>query len=279
MRRLLFIMIIVFLGVFCRKREADSDRMTVVTSIFPVFDMVRQVTPEGTDVQVVVPVGADPHAYEMLPAQIQAISRADVFIGIQPEFDGWIGRFLPPGAAVFYLNSQPEGDPHIWMSVRQAKKMVDRIAVSLSSVEPGDSAACHSRALSYQERLDSLDTAIARRFATVRQRSFIQWHPAWDRFAADYHLTVFGTVEQGHGDEISMRAFSRLIADARRQQIRAVIAGARDQNNAIPAFVNEIGGVCLYLDILGDPADPDRNSYIRYMAMNAQQLADFLEAL
>ena len=291
MKKRLCFLIILALCAGCRKAERGSGSLTVVTSIFPVYDMIRQVAAESIDLYCLVPTGANPHQYEMAPSQAAIVSRARCFIGVHPEFDGWMERFLPDNTKIYYLvdaagssvnakgDQAGHEDPHIWLSVRKAKDLTRILEGALSDIRPDQHIAYKARADQFIQRLDSLDAEIHRRFEPLKHRSLIQWHPAWNRFADDYHLAIAGTVERGHGYESSVKHFQQLIRNAREKNVRIVVAGLYQENRAVETLIREIDGRLVRLDTLGDPEDPMRRNYIAMMDWNAKKLAEALESL
>ena len=125
---------------------------------------------------------------------------------------------------------------------------------------------------SFQNTLDSLHQEIIDLFCNISNRRFIQWHPAWDYFAEDYNLEITGTIEKGHGDTPSIHSFKKLIDKAKRDQTDAVVIGLNTEDKSADALVREINGRLIRLDSMGDPDEPNRNSYIKLMRYNALQL-------
>ena len=72
---------------------AANKRMVVFVSIAPQKYFVQQIGRELVDVQLMVPPGADPHAYEPKPLQMVAISRAKLYLAVGGAFENaWLKR-------------------------------------------------------------------------------------------------------------------------------------------------------------------------------------------
>ena len=52
-------------------------RPSVVVSIHPLYDLVRQVAGEDADVVRILPVGASPHVFDPTPRDVLRLARAD----------------------------------------------------------------------------------------------------------------------------------------------------------------------------------------------------------
>lgn len=274
----------------CGSGAADNGRLRVAVSIFPVYDIARTIAGNAVDVDYIVPAGANPHTFEPVPSLVRQISEADLFIGIHPEFDGWVTEFLSPRATIRYLmdtGHEQEGDdhehvqeanPHIWLSVTNGKRIAAVITGFLSDADSTGSKEFRDNLQQYTMALDSLDRELRSLFTPVSGAAFIEHHPAWTYFADDYGLTIAGTIEQGHGHNPSVREFKELIEKGRNAGVRVIVIGLNVESSTARSLASETGASLLRLDTLGDQTDPDKNTYIALMRFNAARLAQSLAA-
>lgn len=249
----------------------------VATSIYPVADIARNIA--GGDLTVIhaVPANANPHSYEPDPSTVKQLRDAAVFIGVHPELDGWVGKLLSPGAKKSYLAETIGGEnPHLWLSVKKTKLIAAAIRDQMTSAFPDKKEIFAKNCAAYVKKLDALDARLTALFAGIRNKKFIQWHPAWNYFADDYGLTVAGTIESGHGDSPSLKSFRALTDTARREGIKTVLVDQYVQGGTAAALVREIGGREVRLDSIGDPSVPGKSDYIGLMEHNARILAGAL---
>jgi ABC-type Zn uptake system ZnuABC Zn-binding protein ZnuA len=266
----------------CTHPAESNTGATVVTSIFPVYDIVKNIAGDRTTVVYVVPVGANPHLYEPVPAEVTRLQNADLFIGVQRDFDGWVTDLLPAHARIHFLCGEEKGyeqqeNPHIWLSPRGAKQIASSAARFLSSAYPHNSEYYDRNLTLYLEELSELDSTLHRLFAQVASREFIQWHPAWDHLARDYGLSIIATIE-AHGNEPSVKEFQQLVLKAKSQNVRVVVTGLNAHSKATEALVREINATLIRLDTIGDPADTSKATYLKMMHHNAILLSDALSA-
>ena len=252
----------------------------VATSIYPIADIAHNIAGGTVTVIHAVPANANPHSYEPDPSTVKQLRDAAVFIGVHPELDGWVGKLLSPGAKKAYLADTIGGEnPHLWLSVKKTKLIAAAIRDLMSSAFPDKKEIFSQNCAAYVKKLDALDARIAALFAGVRNKKFIQWHPAWDYFAADYGLVVAGTIESGHGDSPSLKSFRGLADTARREGIKTVLVDQYVQGGTAAALVREIGGYEVRLDSIGDPSVPGKSDYIGLMEHNARILAGALSGV
>lgn len=256
------------------ENPGGHEKPVIVTSIFPLYDITRSITDDRAEVFFVVDTGANPHTYEPTPATAKKISRADIFIGVRKEFDGWIEKFLNPKARRLYLqDGDHDGNPHIWLSIRKGKDIARKITRFLGAQYPAVKTDCDANLAAYLSQLDKTDVEITNILNPVKAKKMIQWHSAWDYFAGDYGIIIAGTVESGHGDQPSVKRFKSLIDKAKQEGIRAVAIGLTSEDRAAVSLIREINGFPLRLDSIGSPGIPDRSSYILLMKYNAETIA------
>ena len=67
-----------------------KEKIGVVTTLFPIYDFVKQIGKDKVDASLLLPPGTEPHSFEPKPADIVRINHADVFI--------YTGRYMEPWA-------------------------------------------------------------------------------------------------------------------------------------------------------------------------------------
>lgn len=74
--------------------NADVGKISVVTTIFPPYDFVREIAGDQADVKMLLKPGEETHSYEPTPQDIIAIQDSDVFIYTGGENDVWVEDIL-----------------------------------------------------------------------------------------------------------------------------------------------------------------------------------------
>lgn len=264
----------------CREAPRSVAGYTVVTSILPVNDMVKNIAGDYAESFYVIPPGANPHIFEPSPAKVAQIRKARLFIGVSPAFDGWIEKFLSPGTATHYLKlTGTHGhhhNPHIWLSLRNARFLCETIANLLTEHIPSGGKTFSANFMAYRDRLEELDKKNIARFQVISNKQFIQWHPAWNYFAEDYGLIISGTLQKGHGESLSVKGFRDIAEKAGKRSVRVITTELRVQSPEIDAMAREIGGFIVRLDTIGDPDIKGRSTYLELMEYNSAALAGAL---
>ena len=80
---------------------SEDGRISVVTTIFPPYDFVREIAGDEVELKMLLKPGEETHSYEPTPRDIIAIQNSDVFIYTGGENDVWVEDIL---------SSMPESD-------------------------------------------------------------------------------------------------------------------------------------------------------------------------
>jgi zinc transport system substrate-binding protein len=278
MKRTIICILLFHVFLTCKEsKPPESDVIRVATSIYPICDITQRIAGDRAEVFFVVPIGANPHTYEPNPSAVKNLQGVNLFIGVFGDFDGWVEKFLGGSTAIRYLKEKVDsGNPHIWLSVRRAKVLAERIADYLAERDPGNKTHYRENLKSFLRELEGVDETLVALFKGVKNRKFIQWHPAWDYLAEDYGLEIIGTIQSGHGDKPTIRRFRNLIDMARREKVRVVVIGLRHQSKTAETLIGEIDGMLVRLDTIGDPGIREKSGYIALMYHNAKILAGAL---
>ncbi len=237
----------------------------VVTDFAPVQSLVMQVMGDVGTPTMLLPVGGDPHDFQLRPSQAAALENADVVFWIGPELtpalDKAIGALGGKALSVPLLHkggghsrdfADGEGvDPHAWLDPTNAEVWLGTIAVVLGKVDPPNAAVYAANAVAAEAKLVALDKTLMAQLAPVRGKPLIEFHDAFGYFADHYGLNVAATIELGDATTPSALRLAQIRQTA--LESRAVCAfpeAGRD-----PAFLKVVAeGTDLKI---GAPQDPE----------------------
>ena len=248
----------------CGKTEKvqNSDgKISIVTTIFPYYDFVRQLAGDKADVRLLLSPGSDPHSYEPTPSDIVAIENCDLFIYNGGESDEWVDGVLSSienknvkvmkmmeyvtlrheqsmdhnheHAEHEDMDDNDEGhdheegeeyDEHIWTSIRNAERMSASIADELISVDSKNSDYYNEKKADYISSLDSLD----KKFTEVANNKKRDTLVFGDRFPFLYFVSDYDLGYEcafpgcSHETEPSTAVVSHLIDFTRENNIPVV---------------------------------------------------------
>ena len=168
--------------------SAASNKLNIVTTIFPAYDWVREILGDETDraeITTLLDSGVDLHSYQPTVDDIVKISDCDLFLYVGGESDGWVDDALKNAPnkerKVIRLldvlgdsakaeetvagmqeeehdhEEEAEYDEHIWLSLKNAQKLVAAISEALQESDPARKDTYAANAAAYAEKLSALD--------------------------------------------------------------------------------------------------------------------------
>jgi len=244
-------------------RQQD-ERIVVAVTIPPEQEFVERVGGENVRVVLLVPAGADPHTYEPPPGVIADVAEADVYavVGSGIEFElAWKDKIasLNPDMLVVdcsrgidLISTGEDGhagtDPHIWLSPKNAKIMVEKIREGLAAADPEHADEYDRNAAAYQAELDALDAEIAGALAGAGVKKVMVYHSSWAYLARDYGFEEV-TIES-EGKEPSPQRLEHLITQAKDEGIRVLFASPEHSTRSAEVIAREIGGTVVLVSPL-----------------------------
>lgn len=191
---LLLIITILFAGTLsgCTTRTDSDDQITVMTTIYPVYQFTKEITKGTVEVELILPPGIEPHSYELKTRKILEISNSDLLIYTGDFLEIWITKvvdildkndvtIIKAGEGVNLLHGN-EGnedehienvDPHVWLDPFNAMIMVDNILKGLLQIDPDNAAFYQSNAEDYKQELVDLDKKYIEVFQNVEYKTII----------------------------------------------------------------------------------------------------------
>ena len=207
--------------MFAGASLAEGKKLNVVTTIFPVYDWVREIVGDNDNVEITMLLdnGVDLHSYQPTAQDIMKVATCDVFVYVGGESDEWVEDALAesvnPEMVVVNLveamgedikeeetvegmeaeeeeEEEAEYDEHIWLSLRNAQKLVKALAEALGRADPANADRYAANADAYAGKLAALDAE----YAAAREAADFDTVLFGDRFpfrylVDDYDLNYF----------------------------------------------------------------------------------------
>jgi zinc/manganese transport system substrate-binding protein len=286
----------------CTGREAPRAggvHVVATTSIWGDV-MVNLVGSDGK-VDVLIPLGADPHEYQPSASQAAALREADLVVsnglGLEQGLGDVLTAAASDGVTVLAIgdqldpqpfvsadiDSQVAGrlDPHVWLDPQRVAAASRILAEQLTIIEPG--VAWGERAEAYADRLLALDEEISASVATipVQSRKLVTNHDALGYFARRYGFTIIGTVIPGGSTlaEPSSADLATLVEVIRAANVHAIFAETTESSALSEAVADELGAgvevVELFTGSLGGPGS-GAETLIELLGTSAERITDAL---
>jgi len=243
---------------------SSDGKIGVVVTVGPQEEFVKRVGGDRVNVTVMVPPGADPHTYEPLPNQMKQVQDAQIYfqVGSGIEFElTWMDKLTSMNSQMKLVNTSAgiqlvpntaegeEGsDPHVWVSPRNAKVMVENIYQSLVQADPENKDYYAKNRDEYLKELDKLDKNITQTLSGKNNTKIMVYHPAWAYLCRDYNLQQI-SIEQA-GKEPTPQNIASLVDTARNENIKVIFVSPEFSTSNAQVIASEIGGKVVVVDPL-----------------------------
>ena len=231
-------------------------RLTVIATIFPLYDFARNVGGDKVAVSMLLPPGSDAHHYELKPNDIVRVSKADIFLFTSFELEQWAYKVINAaaektnmlavetgrGAFLLPLPESPEHgpgreaggridepahasqyDPHIWLDAANAQKMIDNISAAFITRDSKNSETYRINAERYKRWLAELDEQYRVALSSCKTRTVLHaGHWAFAYLANRYQLHYRSASNSSADAEPSPQQILALMDQIRTQKLRYI---------------------------------------------------------
>lgn len=280
-----------------RANPIANGKPNVVATSTIIEDLAAEVAGDKIQLQGILKPGADPHVYEPVPQDSQALEKANLILyngyNLEPGLiklmnaTGGKIRKVAVGEVVKSLQldkgrGEVVPDPHVWGDVDNVIQMVDAIRDALIELSPEDREKFTQNAAQLTGELKQLDSWIAQEIKTIpeNKRKLVTTHDAFQYYARAYSIPVAGTlIGISTEEQPSAQTVKRLVESVKAATVPAIFAETTI-NPALIKTVAEESGVKLaprqlYSDSIG-AAGSDGDSYINMMVANTRAIVEAL---
>lgn len=285
---------------------STSDKIEIVTTLFPQYDFARQIVGDKAEVTLLLPPGMESHSYEPTPADMIKINKANLFIYTGELMEPWAHKMIESvdseqvkvldvsqGIPLLAPNEEEEQyhdheaeveghehseddghhhtyDPHIWTSPQNAKVMVNNILEALCEVDPQNADYYKANAQAYQLQLDNLNDE----FEVVVSNSKHDTIYHSGRFAMQYLMQQYGVnyVSAPFEAEPSAALVAQVINEIKANNIPAIYYEELITPKIAQMISEETGAQMLLLHSCHNVSKEDFDNDVTYLSLMEQNV-------
>ena len=261
---ILSIVILVLIGYFFLRNnhenkvsmQKDSKKITVITTLFPLYDFARAVGGGNVEVSLLLPPGVEPHSFEPKPADVVKINSAEIFIYTGKFMEVWAEDIIKgvinknllvvdtsKGITLMKENEEHEHenkdeheeeskhehhhhggvDPHVWLNFDNTKIMVKNIADALIYKDPSHKKEYEANLEQYISKLNQLDVEYKSTLSTCRHKEIVYGgHYAFGYLAKRYGLNYLAAEGVSADSEPTTHDMIHLVNQVKENNIKYI---------------------------------------------------------
>ncbi|MCF6244669.1 MAG: zinc ABC transporter substrate-binding protein [Sulfurovum sp.] len=245
--------------------------INVVVSILPQQTFIKAIGGDKVDVTLMVQPGESPHTYEPKPSQMIALSKTNLYLSIDVEFEHvWLPKFqahneqmhtIDVTKGIEKISMQKErhteeahtqekhqhedhhdhegNDPHVWTSPHNVKIIAQNIFEALQKYDVNHTAYYKKNLKVFLSSIEETDTKIKALLSTIKdRRSFMVFHPSWGYFAKAYNLKQIAVEVEGKSPK--PKALIKLIKKAKKEKVHAIFTQPEFSDKSAKIIAKEL---------------------------------------
>ncbi|HNT01882.1 MAG TPA: zinc ABC transporter substrate-binding protein [Candidatus Saccharicenans sp.] len=290
---LIIILLIPLAAVLSRIGQAAEPDLLIVTTIFPLTELTREITGGQDEVYQLIPTSAEVHDFQLRPSDLAKLRSASLLIRIGSNLEPWLDRilnsldtkelvvisFIGVIKNSAYADFRIE-DPHLWLDFEADQLLVKKITEVLARLNPGRADSYRKNGQVLVEKLSWLDSQYQKNLASCQSSDLvIAGHQAFGYLAARYKLNQIALTGLNPEAQPTPRRWQEVINLIRARQIKSIF-----YESSVPAeYAREIAretGTKLYRLSTGVNLSKDeikqKKSFLSLMEENLKILIEGL---
>jgi zinc transport system substrate-binding protein len=241
------IIIIIILGVlslFTLRTTYEGFALPKVTvTIYPFYDIVKEIVGDKFEVVLIVPPGSEPHNFELRPQDIFKLRGTKIIFSNGLIIDDWTKNLTQNLKSVkvisLYQNiNLIDQDPHFWLSLENMKKVAQKVAEEMKNFDPQNKDYYEENLKNILNKLNELSKFAQDISKNFSSKYLITQHNAFGYFAQELNLNIVGFLE-GPNKELTPAEFKKLIDSIKTLGIKAIFKEPGEESNLLKTLAKE----------------------------------------
>ncbi len=292
--RIVLILVSALVATVCGT-PTGSNGSTIVVTTTVLGDFVRQIVGDAVTVQVLMPVGADPHEFEASAQQVAAMEKASLVVanglGLEEGMASVLDAVESDGVPVLKIGeletpryfSDGTPDPHVWFDPVRMANATTAIGAKLAEVVP-EVADWTAKGEAYAQEIRTTEETMRSLFdqIPVDRRKLVTGHMAFGYLADRFGFSIVGVITPGGGTmgEPSAGDLAALAQTIVSEDVPAIFTESTESPTLADALAKEVGRdvkvVSLYTGSLGAPGS-GADTYLGLLLTDAHTITDVLK--
>ena len=296
MKKLLQLLVLVFMcfmALGCDSKQAEKKDFTIVTSFYPMYIDVINITKDVEGVKVInmtKPQTGCLHDYQLTTEDMKTLEQADVFVANGAGMESFLDKATKQNKNmkvveasnykdINFIKDGDEDNPHVWMSVTYSIAQVKAITAALCEADPAHKDAYRKNALDYCMKLEKLKKEMHEELDDLPHRDIVTFHEAFPYLAKEFKLNIVSVIEREPGTEPTPQELETTIAKVNTLPVKVLFTEPQYSPAAAETIAKETGAKIYQLDpvVTGEANLEAMDAYISAMKKNMNILKEALQ--
>lgn len=290
---LLLLVIMCFMALGCDSKQAEKKDFTIVTSFYPMYIDVINITKDVEGVKVInmtKPQTGCLHDYQLTTEDMKTLEQADVFVANGAGMESFLDKATKQNKNmkvveasnyknINFIKDGDEDNPHVWMSVTYSIAQVKAITAALCEADPAHKDAYRKNALDYCMKLEKLKKEMHEELDDLPNKDIVTFHEAFPYLAKEFKLNIVSVIEREPGTEPTPQELETTIAKVNTLPVKVLFTEPQYSPAAAETIAKETGAKIYQLDpvVTGEANLEAMDAYISAMKKNMNILKEALQ--
>ena len=277
----------------CGSEKKDDGNLKVVTSFYPIYLDVLNITRGVSGVEVVnltPPQTGCLHDYQLTPEDMKTLETADIFVVNGLGMESFLDKVTEahPNLKIINASDSPEivpimedgvPNPHVWLSITYSIQQVKNISSKLCELDPERAEQYKRHTLDYVDELTTLRDEIHISLTMLPNKDIVTFHEAFPYLAAEFGLNVAAVIEHEPGTEPSPQELAETIEKINSLPVKVIFTEPQYSPKAAETIARETGAKVFELDpiVTGEAKPENLLDYVDRMLTNTLTLIKALQ--
>lgn len=280
--------------------SSDSGKLKIISTVFPPYDLARQIAGDDAEISILLPPGSEIHNYEPSAKDMIAIRNCDIFLYIGGENEQWAEKLINSNdtenvTAVKLIDYVPtlsededehdhdhdhehkhehETDEHIWTSPKNAQLMLSAVYDAICKVDPSDKQTYTKNKDAYAKQLSDLDNAYRSAVDNAKNKTIVLADKFPFRYLAHEYGLEFSAAFAACSDESEpgVSTMIKLTKTIKENNIPAVYYLEFSSTKIADTLCDETGATKLMLHSCHNVSKQDIENNVSYVDLMKQNL-------
>lgn len=280
--------------------NSDSGKLKIISTVFPPYDLARQIAGDNAEISILLPPGSEIHNYEPSAKDMIAIRNCDIFLYIGGENEQWAEKLINSNdtenvTAVKLIDYVPtlsedehdhdhdhdhehehehETDEHIWTSPKNAQLMLSAVYDAICKVDPSGKQTYTKNKDAYAKQLSDLDNAYRSAVDNAKNKTIVLADKFPFRYLAHEYGLEFSAAFAACSDESEpgVSTMIKLTKTIKENNIPAVYYLEFSSTKIADTLCDETGATKLMLHSCHNVSKQDIENNVSYVDLMKQNL-------